>query len=242
MKAAPILAVTTALSLGGVALLYVQQQELREQLAGGGRAKSEQPDPVVLSRIERLEQRTLAESRAEAPPAPASMATSDAGGGGQEPLPTFAEPRSEEDYDPVEMERFRKKVKRAIELNNEEEQRLQVMEQLDRMIERSAIGAMSAAQKEKVARTVIASRAKARAIWPRLFGSPENRDLPMEQRRELIRVEMETIRAEAQKELETIVPAADAKKIADEQLQQGRGFFAGTDATQLFPGPRGRGG
>jgi hypothetical protein len=246
MKAAAILAVTTAFSLGGVVVLFVQQQELKEQLAGGGRvAAAESPraaDPVVISRLERLEQQVRAEPVPV--PAPVSAAAPGEGGGSRESLPAFAEEEAAaEGYDPVEMERFRRKVKRAIELNLEEEQRLQVMEQIDRMVERGAIGAMSAPQKERVAKTVIASRAKARAIWPRIFGTPENRELPMEQRREMVRAEMETLRAEAQKELETIIPAADAKKIADEQLQQARGLFAGTTALNtLFPESRARGG
>jgi len=236
-----LLAITTALSLGGVILLYVQQQELKEQLGAGSRAPTERgrdphDDPALLSRLELLERRMLEQASTAPLPAPAPPAETKPGEGSTG-LPTFPEESAEsaegatpQTFDPREMETFRHKVKRANELNAEEDQRRAVVEQLDRMIGRNTIGAMTSAQKERTAKTVVASRTKVWGSWQRVFQNPENRDLPMEQRRELVRSEGETIRAEAQKELETFLPAADAKKIVDEQLQQGaRGFLGGGD-------------
>ncbi|MGQ0615042.1 MAG: hypothetical protein ACT4PV_15010 [Planctomycetaceae bacterium] len=252
MKAAPLLVLTTALSLGGVILLFVQQQELQDKLAGATRSSSSrasaEPDSAMAARVQFLEAelRRLASAvpagertapaassdgavaaPADAPAARASEAPAAVDGAAtQAELPSAA------------MDVFRRNVRRAIELNGEDDQGQRVIDQIDRLIERSAIGAMSDSQKTRAAKTVLTAQKKIPELWRAAFANPQNRELPREQRAEMVRVEFEALRAETQKELEAFLPAPDAKKVAEETLGGGRGRmeFMGAGGDSPFAG------
>jgi hypothetical protein len=69
----------------------------------------------------------------------------------------------------------------------------------------------------------MSAREKIPDIFRQFRSNPEMRDLPREERGRVIQAEFEVLRAEAQKDLEEYVPAADAKTIIEESLR-GMGF------------------
>ncbi len=258
MRAAPILVLTTALSLGGVILLFVQQKELEDKLVGASRSStsrvSAEPDSAMAARIAFLETelRRLASVAPSADaPAPAASRDGSAPASAEAPArasdaPAAAEPAATQAELPAAaMDAFRRNVRRAIELNGEDDQSQRVVDQLDRLIERSAIGAMTDAQKGRAAKTVLVAQRKIPELWRVAFANPQNRELPREQRAEMVRVEYEALRAETQKELEAFLPAPDAKKVAEETLGGGRGgmaFMGGGGDNPFSGGGRQRGG
>jgi len=239
MKAAPVLALTTALSLGGVILLFLKQQDLAERLSSTSRSSApragSEPDAVATERLVFLEAELRRLAAAVHAQDPATPAATTPGGAAAAPaaepgraadVPAADAPGTQADLPAPAMEVFRRHVRRALELNGEEDQGRRVVEQLDRLVERSAIGAMTATQKERAAKTILTAQRKLPDVWRKVFADAQGRELPREQRVEMVRVEVEALRAEAQKELETIVPAADAKKIAEETLGGGPGRMA----------------
>lgn len=262
MKAVPILVVTNAVALGLAVLLFFQQEELKSQVSSSRSSGSRNVDSAVdraamEERLAILEARlasvrggggaTERESPASASaPAPAeggSGASPSSAAPGASPAPTFASPALPGDpgvdaspFDPAEMESFRRKVKVALDLNRDEEEVKGVVETLDGLATRSQIGSLSDVQKEKAAKSIVAARRKFPEMWRKVMADPANQNIAWDQRRQVIQSEIGNLRAAAQKELEEYLPAADAKKIAEETLRGDRGF-------QMFQGgPAGRGG
>ena len=234
MKAVPILAITNAIALAAVLLLYMQQSDLESQLKSarsGGRATSSSVDEAG------LEARLLARLRGQIPGAALSAPTETrdearvTGDKSDEPLASDAAPRGE--GPPVlegrPMESFRANVRRAQDLNREEDRVSQVVETLDRLISENKIGTLNAAQRKAVARTILGARDKIPTIWRKFRSDPELRALPREERGTIMREEMTEIRTEAQKELENTVNAADATTIMEEAMRSSRGMFGRGD-------------
>jgi hypothetical protein len=248
MKAVPVLVVTNALALGLAVLLFFQQEELKSQVSASRGAGSRNVDSavdraVLDERLAILEARlasgrgsTLERETPAPAPAPAeggSSASPSSAAPGSSPAPTFASPALPGDsavdassYDPAEMESFRRKVRVALDLNREEEEVKGVVDALDGLATRSQIGSLSDVQKEKAAKSIVSARRKIPEVWRKVMADPANQNLPWDQRRQVIQSEMGNLRAAAQKELEEFIPAADAKKIAEETLRGDRGVQA----------------
>jgi hypothetical protein len=242
MKAVPILVVTNALALGLVVLLFVQQSDLESQLNSTRTPTARRADVIeeegVQDRVARLERLMRARSgeggglvplleetaAGEEPStgadslAPAGKAAS---GTGEQSEAEYGS------YSPQEMDRFRKKVRRAIELNSEEDQVTRVVDRIDGLVSENKIAPLTGKQKESVAKTILSTRGKVPQIFRRLRETGAFTDVPREERGQLIRAEFETLRVEAQKELENTVPAADAKTILEDSLGDRGGMWRG---------------
>jgi hypothetical protein len=250
MKAIPILVVTNALALALAIYLFVEQSALRSQL-GARRSetvRTEFADPGdVQVRLDRLERGYAARGEALPPledapsagnAAPSRSATPDepfaspGPRGAAAPDDAPAAPASEE-YDPRELEVFRKKVRRANELNDEEDQLNRVAERLDTLVSENRIAPLDAGQRTALARLSLDYRRRVPDVWRKVRETlPETAS--REDRGRVMRAEFEALRAQAQREMELIVSAADAKTIMDESMRE-RGFGGGPDG----PGPRG---
>jgi hypothetical protein len=243
MKAVPILIVTNALALGLVVLLFVQQSDLESQLNSTRTTTARRADVAeeegVQDRIARLERLMRARGGGEGgglEPLPAETAAGEAlptGPGDAAPDSDAAAAAAEgadAEYgsqSPQEMERFRKKVRKAIELNSEEDQVGRVVDRIDSLVGENKIAPLTAKQKTTVARMILSTQRKVPNVFRRLRESGAFHDVPREERGQLIRAEFENLRVEAQKELENVVPAADAKTILDTSLGGDRGMWRG---------------
>jgi hypothetical protein len=248
MKAVPILVITNALALGLAIVLYVRQGALESQM-GARRTEGSRTEVVDTSgiemRLEQLERRYLGESgQASAPatgaaPADPSFAApqpgaGDAQGGG----PPAA--GSSEEFDPQEMEVFRKKVRKSNDLNQEEDQFNAIASRLDELVKTNKIGPLTPSQREAVARIALRQRRRMPEIWRKLRESGTLETANREDRGRILRVEHETLRVETQRALEEIIPAADAKTIVEEAVRD-RGAFPGFGgAVPPAPGVAGR--
>jgi len=241
MKALPILVVTNALALGLAGLLYLQQDEMKSQIAasrsGAGRRAQPAPDEdeIVERVLARLPSRAAAASsvgdaRVEREPAAAPLAAADGratpAGTQESAPPTFPSESGEAGSvaDPAEMESFRRKVRLALDLNRDEDEVRGVVESIDGLVSKGQLGSISDVQKEKAARAVIQTRRKIPQVWQKVMGDPNNQTLGWDQRRQILQTEMGALRAAAQKEMEEYLPSPDAKKIADETLRDGAGM------------------
>ena len=252
MKAITILVITTVLSLGAVILLYVEQQELKEQLLTSSRstgARTSGPTLAALDaqdiddqRIEDIVMRTLARMRTDetsgsAVPVEASGAVAEGEGTDAvqaDPLEALLTETEEGDTQDVgEMKEFRTRVRRALDLNRREDEIKRIFGTLDRLSDEGRIGALNDEQKGKVTRAIISTRQKTRNVWRSVWSSiPDNQSMSRQERfqaaREQVRVEYENIRAATTKEMEEIVPAADAKVIIEQSIRGGdTGGFRG---------------
>lgn len=234
MKLAPVLVVTNVLALALVVVLWVQQGDLEARLgssrSGTRRADVPADTAALQDRIERLEARLAARgapaeadvsypplSIEEAPDTP-SLAASNKGDGG-EAAPAF---------DPAEMEVFRQKVKRAQELNAEEEQVNRVIGRIDQLAADNKIGALTRKQKKTVAHTILRARRAIPDVWRKIRENNDLRAMSREERGAVMRTEFDSLRVEAQKSLEDVMPAADAKTIIDDAMGGGdRGMWGG---------------
>jgi hypothetical protein len=252
MKAVPVLVVTNALALGLVVLLFVQQSDLESQLNSTRTPTTRRADVVeeegVQDRIARLERLMRARSEEggglELLPAETAageeLATGTGGPapGGETATAADAGVAAEHaSYSPQEMDRFRRKVRKANDLNSEEDQVTRVVDRIDGLVSENKIAPLTKKQKTQVARTIISTRRKVPDVFRRLRDSGAFTDVPREERGQLIRTEFENLRVEAQKELETTMPAADAKTILDDSMGDG-GMWRG----MRDMGGRGRGG
>jgi hypothetical protein len=245
MKIVPVLAITNALALALAIYVYVEQGSNR-----GGSVRSDvvRSDPIENARLEmrinELERLLAAKARESsgAPDALAHGTTEDpagapAGSDGASPLASQppeagADPAGsvEEEFNPREMDTFRKKVKKANELNEAEDQKTRIIESVDRLVKENKIGPLTPAQKESVANTVVVSRKKGIDIWRKLRESGTLEGTNREEMGRLVRQEVETIRTETQRALEEIMPAIDAKTYLDETMRdqvRGLGGFGG---------------
>jgi hypothetical protein len=244
MKAVPILVVTNALALGLVVVLFVQQGDLESQLNATRTPTARHTDVVeegaVEDRIARLERLLKATGggadvgfdlpEGPGPGGEPAMAADGPAAGGEAEAGAEAGVESGGAYDPQEMERFRKKVRRAIELNGQEDRVTRVVDRLDGLISENKIAPLTPKQKTSVAETILAAQQKIPEVFRRLRESGSFNDVPREERRQLVRAEIDSLRGETQKELESTVPAADAKTIMDDYLSDmfrgpGRGGF-----------------
>ncbi|MHC4549798.1 MAG: hypothetical protein ACYTEZ_13580 [Planctomycetota bacterium] len=239
MKAVPVLVLTNALALGLVVLLFFQQSDLESQLNSGRTSAPRRTELVedsagMQDRIARLERLLAAQRRGDAPAGEAeglARSAGDPAAGSSEPagdLPPAAEagPSGLADYDPREMEQFRRKVRRANQLNDQEDQVQRVVTRLDTLVGENKIAPLTPKQKERVAETILATRGQVPQIFRRLRESGAFGETSREERGQMIRAEFESLRVEAQKQLEEVVPAADAKTIMDDSMGD-RGGFGG---------------
>ena len=245
MKAIPILVITTALSLGAVILLYVEQQELKEQLLTSSRSTGARTSGTTLAaldaqdiddqRIEDIVMRTLARMRTDETSGSAALV--EAAGAVTEgegtdavqadPLEMLLTETEEGDtQDVAEMKEFRTRVRRAMDLNRREDEIKRIFGTLDRLSNEGRIGALNDEQKGKVTQAIISTRQKTRNVWRNVWSSiPQDESMSRQERfqtaREQVRVEYESIRTATTKEMEEIVPAADAKVIIEQAVRGG---------------------
>ncbi|MFI5402149.1 MAG: hypothetical protein ACHQ1G_04370 [Planctomycetota bacterium] len=244
MKIVPVLAITNALALALAIYVYVEQGSNR-----GGSVRSDvvRTDPIENARLEmrlnELERLLAAKARESAAPDALAHGTTEdpagapAGSDGASPLASQppemgADPAGavEEEFNPREMETFRKKVKKAQELNEAEDQKTRIVEGIDRLVKENKIGSLTPAQKESVANTVVVSRKKGIDIWRKLREGGGIDSTNREEMGRIVRQEMETVRTETQRALEEIMPAIDAKTYLDETMRdamRGWGGFGG---------------
>lgn len=241
MKAVSILALTTTISLGGVILLYIDQQELKEQLstrASTVRAPGAEQDVIQLEavpwdegQIELVVERYLTRQREAGDTVavvetPGAEDTESVAEDSQDPLDLLLdEPGAVPDN--AEMREFRGRVRRAQELNRREDEVRSVFETLDRLSDEGRIAALADDQKRRVTSTILKSREEGRNLWRRVRDSIDTEGLTGDQRRtawrDQMRVEYETLRSATVKQMEEIVPAADAGEIIQASLRGGGG-------------------
>jgi len=250
MKIIPVLAITNALALALAIYLYVELNQLQSQSA----TRRSDPDASRLAaRVQALESqldadRAMPARVTDAPPATADSAPARiapaASTAAQGDVPQATVPDGEaidagaadaaaENFSPQQMEVFRRKVKKAIELNNEQDQKDRVIERIDQLVKDNKIAPLTPKQKDGVAATVLAYREKIPQVWRKLQDSGTLENVSREERGRLYRTEFDTLRTDAQHALEEIMPPADAKTYLDETMRdQMRGGFGGA-----FGGP-----
>jgi len=248
MKIVPILAVTNALALALAIFLFVQQSELKSQ-AGSGRSDTEVSRlKARIDTLERDQERLLAmkgiESAAAsdgprgAAPMGATAEGTKSGGGGETPAvgtrsmgdagSDTAPDAGGEEFDAGEMDVFRKKVRKALEINSEEDQKTRIFEGIDDLVKQNKIAPLNAHQKEGVASTVLNYRKKIPDVFRKLRETGAMETANREDRGRLFREEFDALRAEAQRSLEEFMSAADAKTYLEETMRdQMRGGFGG---------------
>ena len=227
MKPITILALVATTALGGVVFLFFEVQDLRDQLAfsrAGTAPKTAVYDHLSTeTRLDRLEERFANLSgpdvRAEAPRDTRTVESEGlpvarAGTDGAAPAPST-----------VDDEQFRERVERATEQNRRKRRLDEFGDVIDRLVSERRIGTLTDAQKKKVGELIMAAREELPDTIRGIMRSPENRELPREERFALVQTEVEKVRAEVATEIEgASVPAADATVIADEALSFGPGM------------------
>ncbi len=231
MKAVPLLAITNAVTLALVILLYFQQDAPRgQQRAASPQTQINEVDMEarLFARLQQSASELYSPVRAEttdrAVVKDGEVGSPLATGGETDPNAEGTDSATPELPD-GQMQTFRRNVRKANELNREEDRVNREMERIDRLIANNKIGALSDEQKKAVATVLLNSRDKTPRVWRQFRTNPELRELPREERSRIIRVEFQKLRDETQKELEEVVPAADAKTILEEGMRGGdRGF------------------
>jgi hypothetical protein len=243
MKIVPVLAITNALALALAIYLFVQQGELKSQ---GGTRRSDAGEVARLEkRIASLERQLgqASEMRGIEPApagetasyaAPAGGSGEDAAGGdetgvlGAQASDGAAAPDApQEDYGQKEMDVFRKKVRKALELNSEEDQKVRIFDRIDELVKQNKIAPLAPKQKDGVASTVLAYRRKIPEVWRKVTEGGAMEGMSREERGRIVRAEYDALRTEAQRALEEFMPAVDAKTYLDETMRdqmRGGGF------------------
>jgi len=250
MKLVPLLIITNALALGGCIWLFLEQQDLSDRLATArntGSSRAVAGDPALLSRLDQLEaqfnQRVARERAIENAFADESLPADLPQGGEGAAQPVAGDPLSgllagleaeaqaegapDDAQVPVDlgsspkMDDFRRLVRRANDLNEEEDRVREVLGRLDRLVEGSRISPISEENKVAVARTLLTVRSSIRDRMRQASETTDVRSLPPEQRREIFRTQIEAIQAETQSKLEQFLPAPDAKLVAESTLRGG---------------------
>jgi hypothetical protein len=254
MKAVPLLVVTNALAIGMAIVLYFKVEEVSTQV-GSTRTSRRSEAAVDLSevdaRLDRLERAVREAPRPVSAPAvelpgSAALAVPTAGGvaapaagleGGAVGMP---EAPSGDGSADAGMDAFRNHVRKAIELNNEEDRVQRVVDSIDGLVAENKIAPLNEKQKVKVAEALLSFRTRVPEVWRRARESTPD-GASRDERFKAMRTEMETLRVEAQTSLETVVPAADAKTILDDLARDGmaRFGFGGGDGPPT-PGRQGR--
>lgn len=242
MKIVPILAITNALALALALFVYVKQGETQTASRRSDGVRSDSAEIAQLKmEIEDLKRANAArgyatESASDVPTLPSRA--SPAPHEGVSPAPLASEPAEEgtdapaagasEEFNPQEMETFRKKVRKANELNDAEEQVKRVTDRLDELIRDNRIAPLNPRQKEAVATTVLAYRKKVPMVWQKLRASGTLENTTNEERGRIMRAEFDALRTEAQRSLEEFMPAVDAKTYLDDSMRETmRGGFGG---------------
>jgi hypothetical protein len=115
--------------------------------------------------------------------------------------------------EPGEMKVFRKRVRRAQELNAEEDRLRRFVERIDVLEGKGKIAPLSPEHKLEAARTLMGTRNTIPEILRERREAGDLVGMSSEERRELIRAEYERLRVEAQAVLEGYLPAEDARTI-----------------------------
>ena len=238
MKIVPLLAITNAIALGLLLLLYLEQGDLKSRLESAHVQRADSGETVDEAAIEarilaRLREETPAAAAgpvvgSEAPgdarlddPADASAAAGAAGtsvaggggeGGGDQPAGILAS---------GQMEKFRKNVRHAQELNRQEDRVDNEVSRLDRLVEGGRIAALDPVAKKALATKLLGFRDQARNVWTQMRTNPEVREMSREDRWKYMREEVQAVRESAIKELEKLVQPADAKVIVETSLRSG---------------------
>jgi hypothetical protein len=147
--------------------------------------------------------------------APASE-DSGLGAGGpsaQLPMSRVSEAQSLVGMDPAEMEVFRKRVRRAQELNAEEDLLRRFVERIDFLVGEGRVAPLSPDHKLEAARTLMGTRNAIPEILRERREAGDLARMSSEERRELIRAEYQRLRVETQAVLEGYLPAEDARTI-----------------------------
>lgn len=232
MKPMAILTLVAVCALAGTVLLYVEVQDLHDQLAyvrADTGPKTVTVDHLALeARLERVENRLTQLAAAGTETADAARvdvaddgapATARAGTDALDVArPDAARPAADD-------EAFRERVQRAQELNRIARRRQDLDDLVDRLARDRRIGPLTDKQKEAVAEVVLAVRETLPETIRSIMRKPENRTLTREERFTLVRTEFERVRNDtAQKLEEATIPAADAVVIAQEALDFGPGM------------------
>ncbi|HEX5138754.1 MAG TPA: hypothetical protein VFY93_17410 [Planctomycetota bacterium] len=262
MKIVPVLAVTNALALALAIYLLVQQGDLKAQ-TGSGRSDSGEVSRLKarIDALERDQERSLAmrgiepaaadDARHAAVPTGATAEGARSGGGTETPAVggpagdaegEAAPDAGGEEFDAGEMDVFRKKVRKALELNSEEDQKSRILDGIDELVKQNKIAPLNARQKDAVASTVLSYRKKIPDVFRKLRENGAMEGATREDRGRIYREEFDALRAEAQRSLEEFMPAADAKTYLDEtmreQMRGGFGGFGGGPPVQVPSPPR----
>lgn len=237
MKIIPILAITNALALGAAAILYLEVDDLKSQVStkrGASRVESGDSDAdtagYTQAQLDRAVERALARREPEGAARELPKGTDAPDAEGKAIDRELAAPDSfdkDAELNRPGMDYFRQRVRLAQELNSEEDRITREVDRIDQLIANARIGSLTPVQKKKVAEALVESRDKGRLIWRGVWQREDIRNAPEETRREAFRAaiseEQETLRAETQKNLESLMPAADAATLLESNRGGDRG-------------------
>ncbi len=240
MKAVPILVISNVIALALVAYLWMGQADLEAKVDNRRTQAERGADPAyddssmneqwkrrMEAELASLRQGAVAEGGGMVPfSGDGSDAPTAVEGGGTETADATAEGTEVTVAADPAMETFRKKVAEANELNREEDRINRVVEDIDKLSADNKIASLSAKKKIRVAKSLLGARGRIPQIWTRIRENNDLRSMPREEMRTLFQTEFDSLKAEAQKDLEGFVAAADAKTIVDESLSR-RNMFRG---------------
>ena len=240
MKAVSILAITNAIALGAALLLFLEVEDLKGQV-GTSRNESRSGVEVsvgiedfeaLLGRVDRHDEQ-FARTGAATPGAPLAKATDDVPAGetaGEAIDRGYASGAFDEEAarkDPA-MEGFRNRVRLAEKLNQREDRVNREVERIETLISDSKIATLDPKQMAQVADKLIEYRDSRGMMFRGMWQRPEIQNAAEGERREvfrdLMKTESETLSATAQKELEKVMPAADAKTVLEASRGGDRGM------------------
>jgi hypothetical protein len=195
MKSVPFLSVLSIVALALVVALFAQSRGLEERLAAleAEAPAAEAPGPSGGAEVARL---------------PVSR------GVGADRLAGL---------EPAEMEVFRQRVRRAQELNVEEDTLRRFVERIDVLVEEGRVVGLSVEHKLDAARTLMGTRNAIPEILRERRATGELARMSSDERRELIRTEYQRIRAEAEAEIAGFLPAEDARTIVADAFHDTQG-------------------
>ena len=231
MKTVPLLLVMNVITLAGLAVLFLKQQDLSEQLdrnrSGTSRyagARTEDDSAAFRILFDDIEGRLKSLERSDwapdSPPArvPNSPAETGSSPGMAPTFPAEGTDTTEGTLSGEAMDDFRLNVKKAQELNRREDRVNSLMDRLDRLADDGKIAALEPAKKKRTASLLLRYQDRTPEIWRAVMSRPGNRELPWQDRRQLISEAYESLRGEARKELEQFLPQTEAEVIAQEGM------------------------
>jgi len=238
MKAVSILAITNAVALGAALLLFLEVEDLKGQVGtsrsdsrGGTEVSIDIEDFEALrGRVDRHdEQFAIKGARSGAPIAKAADDATAADATGEAIDRGYASGKFDEEVaraDPA-MDGFRNRVRLAEKMNQREDRVNREVERIEKLISDSKIATLNPKQMTQVADKLIEYRDSRGMMFRGMWQRPEIQNAAEGERREvfrdLMKTESETLSATAQKDLEKIMPAADAKTLLDASRGGDRG-------------------